>query len=98
MHRLALSLGMLKAALLEQASDDELDDWVAYDKIEPLPDPWLQTGIIASTQFNMLRSSETPAKAPIDFIPVAKKPIRRQPVALMQATMRMLTTSREAKP
>jgi hypothetical protein len=28
---------------------DELAEWLAYDRVEPLPDPWMEAAIVART-------------------------------------------------
>ncbi len=90
MFRLARTLHYTVQDLLDHLGEDELDLWVAFDQIEPLPDSWLETGTIASTVFNMLRSSETAPQRPIDFIPHSHKPRERQHVSLMQAHLNMV--------
>jgi hypothetical protein len=46
-------------------SSKELSEWIAYFRIEPMPDPWLQTGIECATTANVQGGKS----APKDFIP-----------------------------
>ena len=34
-------------------SSRELSEWIAYDKLDLIPDPWRQTGIMAGLTHNM---------------------------------------------
>jgi len=45
---------------------------MAYDAIEPLPDPWLQTGIGCAVECNLLSHGKRRYK-PQDFMPVKRK-------------------------
>lgn len=45
----------------------EYTEWVLFDSLEPLPDPWLQTGILAAVLHNGLFPGSR--KTPADFIP-----------------------------
>lgn len=67
MFRLALLLHK-SIDEIEHLSSREISEWIAYDRINPLPDPWLQTGVIAATQANCHRSKGKPYK-PGDFTP-----------------------------
>lgn len=49
----------------------EFNTWISYDAIEPLPDSWAQTGLLASLQWNLHTSRETPKRSPDSFIPRA---------------------------
>lgn len=42
--RLCLLLGKTKKELLDNTTAPELMEWMAYNMVEPLPDPWMQTG------------------------------------------------------
>lgn len=59
---------MTRAEMLRRMSSAELQEWLAYDLIEPLPEPWRQTGLIAASIHNNGFSSG-PARQPQDFIP-----------------------------
>ena len=34
---------------------DELMEWLAYDRVEPLPDPWMAAAIVAQTTAAAMR-------------------------------------------
>lgn len=59
----------------ESMDSAEFAEWVAFDRIEPLPMPWLQTGVIAAAAANAPGLRKRPALPP-DFVP---KPRRRPP-------------------
>lgn len=72
LFRLAGHLGMTVAELSVRMSSAELTEWMALDLYhEPLPQPWRQTGVIASA---MLAPYADKGKAPQpdDFVPTAK--------------------------
>lgn len=64
---------------------------MAYDQLEPLPDPWLQTGILAATIYNysMTRPKGAKAASPYDYIPSRKprRSARKQSQKEMRAMM-----------
>lgn len=51
-------------------SFSELRTWVAYDLVEGVPNPWLQTGILASVVHNPWAKSPLP---PEHFMPVRRR-------------------------
>ena len=60
--------------LCERMDSQELTEWMAYTKYyEPLPDPWRQTGMIATS---VLAPYCAKGKAPKseDFVPLEKPP------------------------
>lgn len=48
---------------------NELSEWIAYYRIEPMPDDWLRTGIECATIANVQGGKTTPK----DFIPIPTK-------------------------
>jgi hypothetical protein len=54
--------------LLERIDSRELSEWLAYFKIEPLPDPFWIGGLQCSTLVNLWSKSRT---TPEDFMPRA---------------------------
>lgn len=76
MFKLALQLGYRSVRELEAHMDsNELTEWIAYSQVEPFPDSWMQTGVVASTIANS-NSSKKKFK-PDDFMPQRTKPIKR---------------------
>ncbi len=93
LFRLALSLGMTVGELLDRMDSAELTEWMAYNQLEPLPDPWLQTGISTSMMVNLW--SKTRCK-PEDFIPRARRS-RRQSVEDQLAIFRGIAARQDAR-
>ena len=48
----------------------ELSEWIAYDRVEPLPDSWVETGLTCATMANLWSKGNYKAQ---DFMPKAKK-------------------------
>lgn len=65
-------------------SIQEFMEWVALQRVDPMPDSWMQAGIVASTIANVNRVKGPPRK-PQDFMP--KRPRPRQSVAEMMRAM-----------
>ena len=60
----------------------EVMKYLAYDKIEPIENPWLQAGIVASTVHNVQCTNRSQMKSANDFIPKRdKKPL---PISLQK--------------
>jgi hypothetical protein len=55
----------------------EFQEWLAYDRVDPLPDPWTQTGLVVSTLANLLGDGKRSYR-PADFIPARPEPPRRR--------------------
>lgn len=55
------------AELERGLSSREMSEWMAYDRIDLIPDAWLQTGTICSTVANLW--TEKGGYKPEDFIP-----------------------------
>jgi hypothetical protein len=65
-------LGKTRRELLEGLDSEELSEWMAYDRLDRIPDPYWIAGMITANLFNAL----TGGKAKIDdFIP-RLKPVR----------------------
>lgn len=64
--RLALALGRTVDELLHSISSAELSEWIAFDRVERLPDPYWIGGMTASVIANSVAGAKT---TPADFIP-----------------------------
>lgn len=74
LFRLAGHLGMTVSELCERMTSAELSEWMALDMFHrPLPDPWRQTGVMASAMLAPYSGRGKTPKAE-DFIPVARLP------------------------
>lgn len=91
MFKLALALGRTVDELLRSISSAELSEWIAYDQLERLPDPYEIGGIVASTVANTVAGAKT---TPSDFIP-RHVPKRRQTQAEMMANLAILAKRQE---
>ncbi len=80
MFALALRLGRSVAELLRSLSSEELSEWMAYHRMNPIDDMRgdLQTGILASVMANAHRSPQTAAFTPADFMPYLEKSSQQQ--------------------
>lgn len=66
--RLAERLGMPLRELWERMDSAEVSLWMAKDRIDPPPDPWLMTGILGSLIANAFGGGRR-KWTPEDFIP-----------------------------
>ncbi len=86
--KLALALGKDVREVLGWPSP-LISEWLAYDQLDPLPDSWYQTGILASITANAWGKSK---HRPEDFIPRVKtrrkQSIEEQMVILGAIAMR----------
>lgn len=73
--RLALSLGRTLSELFRSMSAAEYRLWQARELIDPLPDPWLQTGQVCAS---VLAPHSRRVPNPGDFIPRSDLRSRRQ--------------------
>lgn len=70
---LAGHLGMTVAELCQRMDSRELSEWMAYTRyFQALPDPWAQTGLLASVTLAPHSGDKTPK--PKAFIPVENPP------------------------
>jgi hypothetical protein len=74
--RLARHLGWSLGELCERMSPGEFTLQLAFDELEPLPDPWLQTGLILNRIHAAWLKGKPPA--PEDFIPTKGRARREQ--------------------
>lgn len=79
MFKVALALGMTVRELGLRMDSAELSEWLAYDRIDPIPDPWTQTGMVCSVLAQLLGGKAGAKKTPRDFIPIRHRP-RRKPM------------------
>lgn len=70
--RIALALGCTVDELYARMSFAEFQEWLVFLRDDPLPDPWLQTGVICATIANhaMNRSPNATPRQPRDFMPL----------------------------
>lgn len=69
---LALRLGRTRAELLESISADELQEWRAFDSLEPIGD-WrhdLGSGVMAAALVNLHMPKGKPPLTALDFMPL----------------------------
>jgi hypothetical protein len=60
--------------LSERMDSRELSEWMAYTRyFVALPDPWLQTGLLAAIA-SAPYSGEGVPPAPLDYVPIARAP------------------------
>jgi len=84
--RLALRLKMTVRELLDRMDSAELTEWMAYALLEPLPDPWQQSGILCALLANLWSSKGR--FRPEDFIPRPRAAAPRQTADQQWAIMR----------
>ena len=69
MFKLAVALH-LDVREIESWPSPLVSEWMAYDQIEPIPDSWYQTGIIASMMVNLWSKTRS---RPEDFVPRVRR-------------------------
>jgi hypothetical protein len=62
-------LGRTRRELLESIDSDELSEWIAFDWIEPLPDPWAIGAQQAALFANAHSAKGSRTYRASDFIP-----------------------------
>ncbi len=74
MFRLALALGKTVGELSEELSDAELQEWMAFYRLEPFGEERadLRAGIVAATVANANRGKRGRVLKPTDFMPFQK--------------------------
>lgn len=73
----------------------ELSEWLAYDRIEPLPDSYWQSALIASTVANAMGSGKKTHKL-ADFLPVRRKRNRGNGALMAMHALAARTAARQA--
>jgi len=76
---LALQLGMSVKRAQAEISAAEFAEWIAFFNLEPMPNPWLQHGILCQLIAGALGNKSA---KPEHFMPKRKKV---QPISEMQA-------------
>lgn len=69
--------------MLAAMDSRELSEWMAFDRVEPLPDSYWQAGLICATVGNAMGSRR--ALSPADFLPAprhAPPPVQAPEVGL----------------
>jgi hypothetical protein len=66
--------------LLAEVDSRELSEWMAFDRLEPLPDGYFQAAVIASTVANTMGGGRRKWK-PKDFMPKTRTARRVQSAA-----------------
>lgn len=73
--------------LLDRLDSRELSEWIAYDRLEPLPDTWLQNGIVA----HLIAALGGEKTKPHDWIPKPSKASKTNGRATEEQTANYLT-------
>ena len=84
MFRLAAHLGMTVRRLLSELDSRELSEWLAYDRLEPLDDPYWRSGMVASTVANCMAGKKGEKFKPQDFLPRQKPQSAKQSKAIFE--------------
>jgi hypothetical protein len=74
LFKLAGHLGRTVADLERGLSSSELSEWIAYDQLDRIPDPWEQTGTVCATVANLW--TDKGGYRPDDFIPRPRRAAR----------------------
>ena len=82
--KLAAHLGRTLDELGQTMSLEELTYWLAKERLDPLPDSWLQNGLSCSITANCMGGNKT---TPQDFIPVKREPVNPKTVLAAWAGM-----------
>ena len=83
LFRLAATLGWSVKQICTDMDSQELSEWVAvHTYFMPLPDPWHQTGVLASSMLAPYSPKGRPPKA-LDFVPITKPPQHPEQIAEM---------------
>lgn len=71
---------------------EEISEWMAYDRIEPLFDPWVAMAIQTAATVNLFSKSKV---KPADYLPykVARGPMRPQTREEQQAPFKALAAA-----
>jgi len=91
LFRLAGHLGMTVDELCDRMTAAELSEWMALDMYhQPLPNPWYQTGVIASAALAPHCGRGKAPKAE-DFVPRARLPQSPEQMMAELAKLKTLT-------
>ena len=74
---------MTQGELLLRMNSNELSEWMAFDRLEHIPNSWLQTGILASTIATCGMAKLKKQPTPEDFMPTYKT--KQNPVSSLRA-------------
>jgi hypothetical protein len=77
-------MGRTREELTDTMTAAEFREWQARETIDPLPDPWLETGTIAAAVVSPWTRRRI---APADFVPVRKVRPQRQTAAQIRAAI-----------
>lgn len=86
LFRLAGHLKMTVGELESRMSSRELSEWIAFDRLSPLPDPWTIHGHLCALLWAI--SGQKKKAQPADFIPAARPPRRAQSGGEIEARLR----------
>jgi len=78
--RLAALLGMSVARAQSEISSAEFAEWIAYFNLEPMPNAWLQHGILCTLVAQAVGDKRA---KPEDFIPKVRKIQSQQEIAAL---------------
>ena len=75
-----MALGKTVKQLLAEVDSAELSEWIAFDQVEPLPDPYWQAGVIAATVANSAGGRRGGGSfGPADFMPASRTRAEQTP-------------------
>ena len=98
LFRLAACLGWSVKQICTEMDSQELSEWVAvHTYFMPLPDPWHQTGVLASSMLAPY-SQRGHAPKPEDFIPVEKPPQHKTQIHEALARLKADLEERRCQP
>ncbi len=76
--------------MIATVSEEELDEWWALEQVDPLPDTWLQTGLLCAYIANFSINKPRKWLTPGDVIPFLTGEVKRQSNAEIQARLGLL--------
>lgn len=82
---------MTRGELMGRMDSAELSEWMAFDRICPLPDPWTIHGHLCALLWAL--SGQKKKAEPADFIPASRPPRRAQSPAEIEARLRAWTAA-----
>jgi hypothetical protein len=73
-HRLALALGKTRGQLLREVEDgEEIFDWMAFEQVQGLPDPFVFNAMQCALIFNANRGKDSRVAKVEDYLPAVRK-------------------------